>query len=280
MSYKTIVVHLNNEPRVQRLIGAAVKLAVADNAHMTGLFVVPHVAVRSPIFPRISGAIVQRGLDTYRQSGQRIHAAFEDAAKGMAIVPEWRLYEASHDGYAEAVLDHARAADIVVVAQKESDWDYADMFDIPDVIAMESGRPTLIVPQLGELSTMGDRVLVAWNGSRESARAVFDALPLLRRAKEVRILTVAEAAKPGQTSSLAGTEIAASLARHNVRCVVDHVEPSRGDAGELLLEHARSRGCDLIVMGCYGRSRFRELVLGGATRHVLHNTSVPVLLSH
>lgn len=280
MPYKTVLVHLNNEPRVTRLLGAAVQMALPETGHLTGLYVVPHVAVRSPIFPRISGAIVQGGLDSYRQSGERIHQAFEAAAKGLPLVAEWRLHEASRAGYAEAVLDQARAADLVVVSQKESDWDYADMFDIPDVIAMESGRPTLLVPIGGDLSTIGKRVLVAWNNSRESARAVFDALPVLKRAAEVCVLSVPEPSKPHQTGHGAAAEIASALARHGVKCVVDPVGPGVAEPGELLLAGARSNGCDLIVMGCYGRTRFRELVLGGASRHVLHNTTLPVLLSH
>ena len=280
MSYRTILVHLNNEPRVSRLIGAAVQMAESDRGHLTGLFVVPHVPFRSPIFPSVSDAIIQRGLDTYRQAGARIHQAFEDAARESPLTREWRLHEPTHDGYPTAVLDHARAADLVVVAQKESDWDYADMFDIPDVIAMESGRPTLVVPRDGDFAPIGQRVLVAWNNSRESARAVADALPVLKRAREVRILSVAEAGKPRQTGKLAGVEIAAALARHDVNCVVEYVDPSHADPGELLLAEARSNGCDLLVMGCYGRSRFREFVLGGASRYVLQKATIPVMLSH
>lgn len=280
MSYKTVLVHLNNEPRVARLVSAAVQMALPENAHLTGLFVIPHIPVRSPIFPRISGSIIQSGLDSYRQSGERIHRLFEAAVKGLPLVGEWRMYEPVRDEYAEAVLDHARAADLVVVAQKESDWDYADMFDIPDVVAIESGRPTLIVPNSGDLATIGKRVLVAWNNSRGSARAVFDALPVLKRASVVRILCVAEPVRSGQPGAFAGSEIAAVLARNGVNCVVNNFEASRGEPGELLLAEARSDGCDLIVMGCYGRSRFRELVLGGASRYVLHNSTIPVLMSH
>lgn len=279
MPYKTVLVHLNNEPRVSRLIGAAVQMALPDSGHLTGLFVVPHVTVRSPIFPKSSGGIIQRGLDTYRQSGERIHQAFEAAARGLPLTAEWRLYERPYD-YAASVLDQARTADLVVVSQKESDWDYADMFDIPDVIAIESGRPTLVVPVAGDLVTIGKRVLVAWNNSRESARAVFDALPLLKRAVEVCVVSVPEASKPNQTGHFAAAEIASTLARHGVKCVLDPIDRPSVEPGELLLAAARSNGCDLLVMGCYGRTRFRELLLGGATRYVLHNTTLPVLLSH
>ena len=173
MSYKTILVHLNNEHRVSRLIDAAIRLALPSAAHLTGLFVVPHVRFRSPIAPKISDAIVQSGLDTYRKSGEGIHQAFARAAAGMPIVTEWRLHESKRLGYVDAVLDHARAADLIIAAQKESNWDYGDMFDIPDWLAMESGRPVLIVPKSGKMQTIGERILVAWNNSREFSAGGF-----------------------------------------------------------------------------------------------------------
>jgi nucleotide-binding universal stress UspA family protein len=274
MAYKTIMVHLNNEERVARLIGAAMQLALPANSHLTGLFVVPAAPAKSPLLPTISGGAIQGALDAYRKTGAGIRKALDDATAGQPVVAEWRLYEAQRPGYIEAVLAHARTADLVVTAQKESDWDYADMFDIPDWLAMESGRPVLIVPKVG------DRVLVAWNNSRESTRAVFDALPVLTRAKDVTVLVVEEADKPETKGDLAGAEICATLARHGVKVTAQQVKPGRGDAGVELLAQVATHKCDLLVMGCYGRSRFREFVLGGATRHVLQNATVPVLMGH
>ena len=281
MPIKTILVHLNNEHRVERLIGAAVQLALPSNAHLVGLFVVPHVPFSSPIFPRISGAIIRSGLDTYRKSGESIHQAFERAVAGLPFVAEWRLFEPKHAGYVDAVLDHARASDLIICAQKESDWDYADMFDVPDWLAMESGRPVLIVPTTGKLQTIGQRILVAWNNSREAARAVSDALPLLKTAKEVRVLCVEESDMPQTTRDLPGAEICATLARHGVNCIADQIKPTKyREPGEDLLDHVAKNNCDLLVMGCYGRSRLREFILGGASRHVLKHATVPVLMSH
>ncbi len=281
MKYKSILVHLNNEHRVPRLINAAMQLALPSNSHLTGLFVVPHVPFTSPIFPKISRAIIQGGLDAYRKAGEGIHQAFEHAASGQPIVAEWRLCEAKRPGYVEAVLDHTRAADLVIAAQKESDWDYADMFDVPDWLAMESGRPVLVVPKSGEIHTIGERVLVAWNNSRESARAVFDAMPLLQRAKEVRVLCVEEPDKPQTARDLPGAEICAALARQGVNCTAEHLKPAkRSEAGEVLLAQVGKFNCDLLVMGCYGRSRLREFILGGASRHVMQEATVPVLMAH
>lgn len=281
MAYKSILVHLNNEERVARLMSAAMQLALPSNSHITGLFVVPAAPAKSPLFPMISGSAIASAIDGYRKAGDGIRSAFEQATAAQPVVAEWRLFQAKRPGYVEAVLDHARAVDIAVAAQKESDWDYADMFDVPDWLAMDSGRPVLVVPKSGNLGSIGQRVVVAWNNSRESARAVFDALPLLTKAGEVTILSVEEPAKPEVTNDIAGAEIAATLARHGVKINVQQTKPSaRGDAGAELLAQVAGLKADLLVMGCFGRSRLREFVLGGASRHVLQNATVPVLMSH
>jgi nucleotide-binding universal stress UspA family protein len=278
MAYKTILVHLNNEERAARLVGAAMQLALPTDSHLTGLFVVPAAPAKSPLLPMISGGAVRSALDAYRKTGTAIRKALEAATAGKPVVAEWRLYEGQRPGYIEAVLANARSADLVVAAQKESDWDYADMFDIPDWLAMESGRPVLVVPNAGEIASIGERVLVAWNNSRESTRAVFDALPVLARAKEVTVLIVEEADKPETRGDHAGAEICATLARHGVKATAEQVKPGHGSPGAELLAQVAARNCDLLVMGCYGRSRFREFVLGGASRHVLHHATVPVLM--
>jgi nucleotide-binding universal stress UspA family protein len=281
MAYKTILVHLNNDQRVARLIGAAMQLALPSNSHLTGLFVVPAAPPRSPLLPMLSGSAIDSALNAYRATGQEIRKLFDEATAGQPVVGEWRLYNAKRPGYVEAVLESARSVDLVVAAQKETDWDYADMFDVPDWLAMEGGRPVLIVPKTGEMPSIGQRVLVAWNNSRESARAVFDALPVLQKAASVTVLCVEEADKPETMGDLAGAEISATLARHGVKCTAERVKPgSRGDSGTELLAKVAAHNCDLLVMGCYGRSRFREFVLGGASRHVLQNATVPVLMSH
>ncbi len=280
MAYRSILVHLNNEGRVKRLMGAAMQLALPSNSHVTGLFVVPAAPAKSPLLPMISGSAIASALDAYRKSGEGIWRAFDEAIGGQPVVGEWRLYQAKRPGYVEAVLDHARPADVVVTAQKENDWDYADMFDVPDWLAMESGRPVLIVPKAGEIASIGERILVAWNNSREAARALFDALPLLQKASEVIVLSVEESSKPEATSEIAGAEIGATLARHGVKVTVQQAKPGRGDAGVELLAQVAAHRADLLVMGCFGRSRLREFVLGGASRHVLQNATVPVLMSH
>jgi nucleotide-binding universal stress UspA family protein len=281
MSYNTILVHLNNEHRSARLIDVAIKIAEPAAAHLTGLFVVPHIPYTSRLFPRISTAVAQGQLEAYCKMSEGIQKDFEWATVNLLNGADWRLYEPEQPSYVDAVLDCTRCVDLVIAAQKESDWDYSDMFDVPEWIALGSGRPVLLVPQAGCLETVGERVVVAWNNSRESARAVFDALPLLARAKYVQILCIDEADKLNNAPPATAPQIIAALSRHGIAAEAGQLKPKKNyGVGETLLSHVSSTRCDLLVMGCYGRSRLREFVLGGASRHVLHHATVPVLLAH
>jgi nucleotide-binding universal stress UspA family protein len=134
----------------------------------------------------------------------------------------------------------------------------------------------MVIPYIGARRRIGNKLLVAWNGSREAARAVADAMPLLERADEVKVLS----AKPLDIGDLSGADIALHLARHDVNTEASSSANKDIDIGDLLLNEAAQEGADLLVMGAYGHSRFRETVLGGATRHVLKNMTVPVLMSH
>jgi nucleotide-binding universal stress UspA family protein len=128
---------------------------------------------------------------------------------------------------------------------------------------------------------VGERVLVAWNAAREAARAAYDALPILQRAREVRVVRVNPQSEREPAQDLPASDICAALARHGVRCgaAPEQIAPSTG-VGETLLACAQDWKADLLVMGCYGHTRLRELILGGASRHVLSRMTIPVLMSH
>ncbi len=138
----------------------------------------------------------------------------------------------------------------------------------------------LVIPRAGHHSTIGERVLVAWNGKREATRAIFDALPLLKQAKDVKVLAV-ESGRKGEDVDFPAAEISAALARHGVKVEAARTVLEGGAAiGDELLNRVSDEGRDLLVMGCYGHSRMHEFVFGGVTRDILGNMTVPVLLSH
>ena len=136
----------------------------------------------------------------------------------------------------------------------------------------------LLIPLDFDDPGFGKRILVAWNGTREAARALFDALPLLRNAEQTIVVSIDHTSSAG--GHRAGADLAATLVGHGVRCAGIEHRTSQRDTGSALLEAVKDFGCDLMVMGCYGHSRFREFIMGGTTWHALHRMSVPVLMSH
>jgi nucleotide-binding universal stress UspA family protein len=207
-------------------------------------------------------------------------ARFEAAARDAGLRAEWVLDDANPWPVSRKVLEQARAVDLVVALQAEDDLVYSVMGEGPQGLALQSGRPVLVVPNKGEPVSFGRCVLIAWNGRREAARAAFDAMPFLTAAQHVRVLWVSPDDRGAAPADVPAADLATALARHHVRCEAAEARCLEAGAGATLLAYGRDIGADLLVMGCYGHSRLRELVLGGATRHVLENMTLPVLMSH
>lgn len=280
MGYKTILVYLNDERRAGQILDVAAHIADRHAAHLIGLFVVPSGIFGSPT--HYGERLIESGRQAFRAEAKRIGELFEKATRGRSLVPEWRVVEPPHDhpGPAEIVIEHARTADLVVAGQADAAWEYSLLLDFPEQIALDSGRPTLIVPHAGRFPHCGQRVLVAWNGKRESARAIFDAVPLLAQAQAVRVLAVDPSGQDAGFSRGSLNEIGATLARHGVKCETAQSVAPGIDVGDDLLNRAADFGADLLVMGCYGHSRLRELVMGGASRSILGHMTMPVLMAH
>jgi nucleotide-binding universal stress UspA family protein len=175
---------------------------------------------------------------------------------------------------------NARYSDLVIAGQRERDADDDAGLapEFVDELVLSCGRPVLLVPYAGRFRDTGRRVLVAWNASSEAARAVADALPLLARAESVNIV-VFEPGRAGDHGEEPGADAALYLARHGVKATVSKYGGSGVDIGSQILSRAADLGADLIVMGAYGHSRMRELILGGATRTILESMTAPVLMS-
>jgi nucleotide-binding universal stress UspA family protein len=277
MTYKTILLHVNDERRVAGLVAAAALLATRYEAHLIGLYVMPPV----PIYgvTQMGAGIIKAGLATFREEAKRVRAAFEQAAKDLPFITEWRLVDARDPGVAETIMDHGRVCDLIIASQRDRDWDFSMLLDEPERLAIESGRPVLVVPHKGQFNNFGRRITVAWNGTREAARATYDSLPLLKDANNVRILWINPQDDP-DAGDLPTAEIAASLARHGVKCEGRMLLADDAKVGDVLRADMEEDGSDLLVMGAYGRSRLREFIFGGATREVLRHMTVPVLMSH
>jgi nucleotide-binding universal stress UspA family protein len=279
VSYKTIVVHVDADPRRAERLGLACKLAARFDAHLVGLFALPDLAV--PAYALADGAaIMLQAEERWRSEAAALaKREFDTTTARNAVKAEWR--SALRDPV-QAVALSARYADLVIVGQHEPARATGGQRMPSDFVAdtvIEAGRPVLVVPYAGHHASIGGRVLVAWNAGREAARAVADALPLLQGAKTVEVVAFDPHAGGADHGEQPGADIALYLARHGVKATAAQ-QHAGIDVGEQILSRAADANADLIVMGAYGHSRARELVLGGATRTVLGSMTVPVLMSH
>lgn len=277
MPYRTILMHLNHDKRARQLLDAGVQLAQGFDAHLIGLHVFPAYRLRPPVPLPFGTDILSNITAQIQQESGRIKSQFEEATAQHPFVSEWRSVTSERTDPAAIVMEHGRATDLVIASQGDADWDLSSILDFPERLAIEGGRPVLVIPNGYELQVMPRTVTVAWKNRREAARAAFDALPLLQRAEQVQVLTVEEGEI--QEESPGVNEIAATLVRHGVKVSVNIIPAAQTSAAEEILRRATEQS-ELLVMGAYGQSRFRELVFGGVTRHVLQSMKIPVLFSH
>lgn len=274
MALKDLLVCLDPHPSVDARVKLAVALARRDGAHIVGLHVVPPSpmpAYYTPETVEISQNLRKKAADSFKRSVGR---KFNDTLRREGLQGELRIVEGEVD---EDATLHARYADLAILGQPDPDRPFESAVS-PDHVVLYSGRPALVVPYIGFSGTVGERVIVAWNAGREASRAVNDALPLLTRAKVVRILAI-NPERAGTHGEEIGADIALHLARHGVKTDVSVLGSDIGEP-DMLLSQAADFSADLIVMGAYGHSRARELILGGMTRHLLHHMTVPVFMSH
>jgi nucleotide-binding universal stress UspA family protein len=279
MSYKTILVHVDDAKNAPARIALAAQLALNEDAHLIGTaltgvsrFLYEVVAVN----PGDPGMVPY--LDTLRKRAVDTLTKFDEIA-GRAGVNSFEK-RLTDDDAAGGISLQARYCDLVVLGQFDREATSVNNYaEVPEYVVMNGGTPTLVVPYAGSFDNIGERVLIAWNASMESIRAVRSALPLLRRAKIVEVAIFNPASRPDAYGAEPGADIALYLSRHGVKVDVMQ-EKTDADAGEALLSLAANLNSSLMVMGCYGTSRFREILLGGATRTVLESMTIPVLMSH
>lgn len=282
MAIRDVLLHIDSYPEAtsDEAIEQAAGFTAAIGGVLSGLAV--EVRIRAPNNPLADYLI---GLSQLAEEEQeRSHAACKAALaefsrKAEAAGVLGQVFHARADLYlvGEYVAERARTRDLCLVP-------IADSLDgqraVAEAVVFGSGRPTVLFrPGVANLPRGGlDTVVLAWDGSRTAARAMSDALPLLAKAREVRVLTVV-GEKPGARAGL-GEDALRHLNAHGVAAVVDEVDPAGRRVGQVLEDYVEKCGCGLLVMGAYGRSRVREFILGGATEHMLSHLTAPVLLSH
>ncbi|MFK0382485.1 universal stress protein [Agrobacterium sp. NPDC090273] len=280
MGYKTILAVVDNVANTQKLDDFVVSLANQFSAHVIGLHMetlaaVPLVAPMEIPDP----ATVQAIQDVAHKETTEIGSIFERTLSANGISHEWRSFVTSVGYASAAAIDSARCADLVVARQSSTSALSDSRSDI-DSFLYESGRPVLLVPHVLTEPKPIRKVLIAWNGSREATRATFDALPFLKEAESVEIFSVDPVESETQSSTMAGAELAATLARHGVNVTVTSQEKIAGISPQAAIENRLSdNSIDLLVMGAYGHSRWWEMLFGGVTRTLLDSMTAMTLLS-
>jgi nucleotide-binding universal stress UspA family protein len=271
---KNILLHVADDARNEVRLNVALTLAAQHEARLVGYYVVPTLLYSSYAMAQAPSNIIedlrQRALAKARAAAD----GFNQACAKQGVAAEYRIGEGDP---VILLADASRSADVVVVAQPDRDegatlgaeW-------VSEELVLSAACSVLVVPYAGKFDVIGRRVLIAWNDSREASRAVRDALPLLKRAEQVILLTV----NPAAGDQIPGAEIAAYLAHHGVKVEASQTGAKDIDVADVLVSSVADLSADLLVMGAWGHSRFRELVLGGVTRDVLKQATVPLLMSH
>lgn len=274
---KDIVVNLSVGEKAGPAGDYAISVAAAFDAHLAGV-----AFLYDPIMP-VSGAgyIPADVIATQERDSQEATRSaldrFTAACRRAGIAAEPLTLSTSFAGVGEQFGRIARRFDLSIVGQAEPETSEVEEI-VAESALFESGRPLILVPYIQKAPLKLDRVMVCWDGGRAAARAIADAMPLLRRAGHVDVVIVTD--ERGKRDQIEGADMGAHLARHGLNVEVTRTALGDIDVADVILSRAADMSTDFIVMGGYGHSRLREFVLGGVTRSILRSMTVPVLMSH
>jgi len=274
MSIKSILLHLTGVETVDNCMEVALGLATDHGAQITAVYSILPVTPPTSFMGYIPPEFIERTRTQENENADAAIKKIEEAAAKVGV----SLIAKKEDGYALDILnDHALSADLVILGQINPDDERASQYQyLADEFVVTSPQPVLIVPYAGKYQQFGGHVLVAWNNTREASRAVHFAMPFLKKAEQVTLLSV----NPSTDQTNANTAMLEHLKRHgvNAKLKVGHWEDV--SVGNAILDSLVDMNADMLVMGAYGHSRIREMILGGATQEILEHMTAPVLFAH
>lgn len=280
MSYKTIMVCLNEVGRLKELVAAALTLGRACNAHVSGLYVIPAVQVYPSVGFEAAPQVFEGNRTFFKDNAEKVKAAFDEAMSREGLAHDFHQTDARTPIIADEVIEHGRSADLVVLSATNPDEITGVERDFVEQVVLSIGRPVIVLPANGITDIVLNEIIIGWDRGREAARAAFDALPLLRMADRVRVVRVDPQKFPSLRGTVPGSGLAITLARHGVKAEAQGYPTEGQDEGQALMRCADDAGAGLIVMGAYSHGRLSEFIFGGATRFVLTRMNRPVLMSH
>ncbi len=280
---KTILVPFQDDDIAQAALECACRFAGRFDSHVEGLFVLPQPQIIAGEGIALPGVYLTQMVEDGRKLADAAHERFEQFIRSQGIeflevnspadhtTASWREIEGLES---QIIGDHGRLFDLIVISRTTKyyagDWNI-----ICEAALFESGRPVLVAGNVaGE--KIGENVLVAWNGSTETARTLAMGMPMLSRAEQVTVLTVDGATVPGPS----GEEVANHLMRNGIDASAITMQADLTSAGGVVLEKARELGVDLLLKGAYTHTRLRQMIFGGPTRHILSNAEIPVFMAH
>lgn len=276
MSYKTILVHIDPGKQCSKRIEAAANLAKKYDAYLVGLHAFFPYTPPGYIMAHMGAEIIVAQKKATAEAMTLTEKVFRSQTTSLGLErTEWYT---AYDDPVHAMSLHSRYADLVVISQGDSSDDSGVDLDFPERLVLAADRPVLILPNAGDFASIGKCIIVAWNATQEATRAITNAIPFLRSADKVYLMAVNP--KSGENDTIPCADIIRYLTRHGVRLEINELQDVEIGIGNELLSRAAELSADLLVMGCYGHSRVREWVLGGATRTILESMTVPVLMSH
>lgn len=278
MGFKDILVHVDATPASAVRLRLGISLARRFGARLSGLHVTPDPDVPPYFKPSAVARIAKLYKQSAREAALLAEAHFYEATKGIDVAAIWQSIEGD---IAAVLAERARFSDLLVLGQYDTENPPSiSAFTTPEKVVVDAGTPILVVPALGSFDDIGRHILVAWDGSRESARALRDAMPLLQAAERVSLVAVDPDRQGHMHPNANSVELVAHLARHGVSVKATDVSVGERNVTNILLVQAAQLRSDLLVMGAYGHPRLLEFWLGGTTHDLLERAVLPVLMSH
>lgn len=269
MAYKDILVVIDDTPQSVTRLKLAVKLAHQYDACLTGIYVIPP----------LDYMLAHEGKTTKVENAEEL---FGRSTAESEVSAKWLAVDRADDsaGIATSINHHAHMKDLVIIGQGQSGTGGASLpQDVTERVVLGAGRPVLIIPYAGTFTSVGERVIVAWKDGRAEARALGDAMPFLKNAKQVRVLTISPTDKSPHID-LQNDDIVTHLEHHNINTVQENLITGKIPVANLLMQHAWENGCDLVVMGTYATITRNTMTVGPVAKELFKSMTVPVLMSY
>ena len=279
MPIKDILVVCDASEANDYRVETALLLAKIYQAHITGVHFVPYPMI--PIYgygnPEVIPYYADDQIEEANSNAELLKSKFKKKASELEVPCEWNEIEGVDLHY---IVDKSRYADVVILPRGYSRLGEDNPQILADYLSVHMGRPLMVIPDLKKIFNLPKRVVIAWNESLESARAVHDALPFLDLTENVQIVSVSSTNDEEKANLIYSDDLRKHLSHHGINAEVVSLNKTTKGTGATILQGAIEYDADLIVMGAYGNMRFKEIVLGGTTKYLLKHTTIPLFLSH